>query len=38
VDKLGPHVISAADRISARLGYRRADEGRDRRPMREKPN
>jgi IclR family transcriptional regulator, pca regulon regulatory protein len=29
VDKLGPHVISAADGISARLGYRRADERRD---------
>jgi hypothetical protein len=23
---LGPHVISIADRISARLGYRRDDE------------
>jgi IclR family transcriptional regulator, pca regulon regulatory protein len=29
VDKLGPHVISAADRISARLGYRRAEERRE---------
>ncbi len=27
-DALGPHVISTADRISARLGYRRADESR----------
>jgi DNA-binding IclR family transcriptional regulator len=26
VDALGPHLISTADRISARLGYRRADE------------
>jgi IclR family transcriptional regulator, pca regulon regulatory protein len=26
VDALGPHLISAADRISARLGYRRDDE------------
>lgn len=26
IDALGPHVISTADRISARLGYRRADE------------
>jgi IclR family transcriptional regulator, pca regulon regulatory protein len=26
VDALGPHVISTADRISARLGHRRADE------------
>jgi IclR family pca regulon transcriptional regulator len=26
VDALGPHLVSAADRISARLGYRRADE------------
>jgi IclR family transcriptional regulator, pca regulon regulatory protein len=26
VDALGPHVISTADRISARLGYRREDE------------
>lgn len=25
-DALGPHLISAADRISARLGFRRADE------------
>jgi Bacterial transcriptional regulator len=25
-DELGPHLISTADRISARLGYRRADE------------
>ncbi len=26
LDALGPHLVSAADRISARLGYRRADE------------
>jgi IclR family transcriptional regulator, pca regulon regulatory protein len=26
VEALGPHVVSTADRISARLGYRRADE------------
>ncbi len=26
VEQLGPHLISTADRISARLGYRRADE------------
>jgi IclR family pca regulon transcriptional regulator len=26
VERLGPHLISTADRISARLGYRRADE------------
>jgi IclR family transcriptional regulator, pca regulon regulatory protein len=26
VDHLGPHLISTADRISARLGYRRDDE------------
>jgi IclR family transcriptional regulator, pca regulon regulatory protein len=26
---LGPHLISTADRISARLGYRRESEGRD---------
>jgi IclR family transcriptional regulator, pca regulon regulatory protein len=26
VEALGPHVITTADRISARLGYRRADE------------
>ncbi len=26
VDALGPHLISTADRISARLGYRRKDE------------
>jgi IclR family pca regulon transcriptional regulator len=26
VDGLGPHLISCADRISARLGYRRPDE------------
>jgi IclR family transcriptional regulator, pca regulon regulatory protein len=26
VDALGPHLVAAADRISARLGYRRADE------------
>jgi IclR family pca regulon transcriptional regulator len=26
VDQLGPHLISTADRISARLGYRREDE------------
>lgn len=28
IDALGPHVISTADRVSARLGYRRADERR----------
>lgn len=28
IDALGPHVVSTADRISARLGYRRADERR----------
>lgn len=28
IDALGPHLISTADRISARLGYRRADERR----------
>jgi IclR family pca regulon transcriptional regulator len=28
VDALGPHLVSMADRISARLGYRRADERR----------
>jgi DNA-binding IclR family transcriptional regulator len=26
VDNLGPHLIATADRISARLGYRRDDE------------
>ena len=26
IEALGPHVIAAADRISARLGYRREDE------------
>jgi IclR family pca regulon transcriptional regulator len=26
VDALGPHLVSTADRISARLGFRRADE------------
>lgn len=26
VDALGPHLIAVADRISARLGFRRADE------------
>ncbi len=26
VDALGPHLVSTADRISARLGYRRSDE------------
>jgi IclR family pca regulon transcriptional regulator len=26
VDHLGPHLIATADRISARLGYRRDDE------------
>ncbi len=26
IDALGPHLISTADRISARIGYRRADE------------
>ncbi len=26
VEHLGPHLISTADRISARMGYRRADE------------
>jgi IclR family pca regulon transcriptional regulator len=26
VEHLGPHLVSAADRISARLGYRREDE------------
>ena len=26
VGALGPHVIAVADRISARLGFRRADE------------
>jgi hypothetical protein len=26
VDALSPHLLSTADRISARLGYRRADE------------
>src|ERR1039457_4708571 len=28
VDALGPHLVSTADRISARLGYRRNDERR----------
>jgi hypothetical protein len=27
VDALGPHLVSTADWISARLGYRRNDEG-----------
>jgi DNA-binding IclR family transcriptional regulator len=26
VEHLGPHLISTADRVSARLGYRREDE------------
>ncbi|MCW3031631.1 MAG: IclR family transcriptional regulator, partial [Solirubrobacterales bacterium] len=26
VDALGPHLVSTADRVSARLGYRRDDE------------
>jgi IclR family pca regulon transcriptional regulator len=26
VDALGPHLVSTADRISARLGFRRDDE------------
>jgi DNA-binding IclR family transcriptional regulator len=26
VDALSPHLVSTADRISARLGYRRDDE------------
>jgi IclR family pca regulon transcriptional regulator len=26
VDALGPHLVTTADRISARLGYRRDDE------------
>jgi DNA-binding IclR family transcriptional regulator len=26
VEHLGPHLVAAADRISARLGYRREDE------------
>lgn len=29
VDALGPHLVSTADRISARLGYRRDDERQD---------
>jgi IclR family transcriptional regulator, pca regulon regulatory protein len=29
LDQLGPHLISTADRISARLGYRREDERSD---------
>jgi IclR family transcriptional regulator, pca regulon regulatory protein len=29
LDQLGPHLISTADRISARLGYRREDERPD---------
>jgi IclR family pca regulon transcriptional regulator len=28
VDALGPHLVSTADRISARLGYRRNDENK----------
>jgi IclR family pca regulon transcriptional regulator len=28
VDELGPHLVSTADRIAARLGYRRDDERR----------
>jgi DNA-binding IclR family transcriptional regulator len=28
VDALGPHLVSTADHISARLGYRRDDERR----------
>ncbi len=36
VEHLGPHLISTADRISARMGYRRADE-RGGRPAREPP-
>ncbi len=28
VDALGPHLVSTADRISARLGYRRDDESK----------
>jgi IclR family pca regulon transcriptional regulator len=28
VDALGPHLVSTADRISARLGYRRNDESK----------
>ena len=30
VDGLGPHLVSTADRISARLGYRHRDETFDR--------
>jgi DNA-binding IclR family transcriptional regulator len=26
VDALGPHLVSTADRVCARLGYRRDDE------------
>ncbi len=26
LDHLGPHLVATADRISARLGYRRDDE------------
>ena len=29
VDALGPHLVSTADRVSARLGYRRDDEQSD---------
>jgi hypothetical protein len=29
VEHLGPHLIATADRISARLGYRREDERAD---------
>ncbi len=29
VEALGPHLITTADRISARLGYRREDEQRN---------
>lgn len=28
VDALGPHLVATADHISARLGYRRGDEGK----------
>jgi IclR family pca regulon transcriptional regulator len=37
VEHLGPHLISTADRVSARLGYRRADERGGGRPARELP-
>jgi DNA-binding IclR family transcriptional regulator len=30
VDRLAPHLVSAADQISARLGYPRDDEARPR--------